>query len=249
MGKCIDLTGQKFGRLTVIERAENKIEPSGHQKTQWECKCDCGNVVVVLGDLLRRNVTKSCGCLNSELVSQRNKDNKKYNRYDLSGKHGIGYTSKGEEFWFDLEDYNLIKDYYWRINEHGYVVSRYNNNGKQNGISFHRLVTRCTDKNVIVDHIHGEKSRYDNRKSNLRLCDSLLNSFNRKTRTDNTSGVTGVYWDKEQNKWEASITYKHKRIKLGKFKIFEDAVKARKEAEDKYFGEFSYDNSQRIGEV
>lgn len=246
MSRLIDLTGQKFGRLTVIKRAPNKILPGGQQKTQWECKCDCGNITIVLGYLLKNGETKSCGCLNSELTSKRNKENKKYNQYDLTGTYGIGYTRKGEPFYFDLEDYDKIKNYCWRINKNGYVTSKYDDNGKQKGIKLHRLIMGCTDKNVLVDHIHGEKSRHDNRKSNLRLCNDLLNSFNRKRRTDNTSGVTGVYWDKEQNKWDARIAYKHKTIRLGRFKKFDDAVKARKAAEEKYFGEWSYDNSQNV---
>ena len=46
---------------------------------------------------------------------------KKYNTYDLTGEYGIGYTSKDEEFYFDLEDYDKIKDYCWRITMQGYV--------------------------------------------------------------------------------------------------------------------------------
>lgn len=45
MGKTIDLTGQRFGKLLVIKRVDNYISPSGGQKARWECKCDCGNVV------------------------------------------------------------------------------------------------------------------------------------------------------------------------------------------------------------
>ena len=51
----------------------------------------------------------------------------------------------------------------------------------------------------------------------------------------NTSGVKGVTWDKETRKWYAYISLHRKRISLGRFKDFEDAVKARKAAEDEYF--------------
>ena len=57
MGKFNDLTGQRFGMLTVIERAENK---SG--RTAWKCKCDCGNISIALASNLVRGFTKSCGC-------------------------------------------------------------------------------------------------------------------------------------------------------------------------------------------
>ena len=61
---------------------------------------------------------------------------KKYNTYDLSGEYGIGYTSKGEEFWFDLNDYNKIKDYCWYYNSNGYLCSQ---NANCKHIYFHRL--------------------------------------------------------------------------------------------------------------
>lgn len=71
MSKLIDLTGQRFGRLTVVERVENDRSNQAH----WMCRCDCGNVVVIRGDHLRNGRTKSCGCLN--------RDNKR-----IHGEHG-----------------------------------------------------------------------------------------------------------------------------------------------------------------
>lgn len=53
-----DMTGQRFGRLTVIDRAENDRK----NQACWRCRCDCGNVTVVAGARLRRGTTKSCGC-------------------------------------------------------------------------------------------------------------------------------------------------------------------------------------------
>ena len=61
--------------------------------------------------------------------------------------------------------------------------------------------------------------------------------------SNNTSGVTGVTWCSADNKWCARITVNKRRINLGYFNTFEYAVRARKEAEEKYFGEWSYDNS------
>lgn len=71
MGTVIDLTGQRFGRLTVIERAESKITPNGSRKAMWKCRCDCGNIVTVKGASLKTGNTKSCGCLNLEKISER----------------------------------------------------------------------------------------------------------------------------------------------------------------------------------
>ena len=60
--RLLDLTGKRFGRLTVVSRAEN----SKSGKTRWHCKCDCGNECVVHGDSLKSGNTKSCGCVRRE---------------------------------------------------------------------------------------------------------------------------------------------------------------------------------------
>ena len=239
IGKFNDLTGQKFGRLTVIERAEDYVMPSGYRASKWLCQCDCGNTTVVLGkNLTKNNGTKSCGCFVKENMS---KIKKRYNTYDLTGEFGIGYTSKNEEFWFDLEDYDSIKDYCWYKDKKGYIVSTDSKTRKT--ILFHRIITNCPDE-FMPDHIHGKETRYDNRKSNLRIVTRQQNGMNSALSENNTSGVTGVKWHGRDNIWEACITVNYKKIYLGRYNKFDDAVKARKEAEEKYFGEYSYNNSQ-----
>ena len=57
-----DLTGEKFGKLTVIGKSDRK---SG-RKTYWICQCECGNVKDVRSDILKAGRTKSCGCLKAE---------------------------------------------------------------------------------------------------------------------------------------------------------------------------------------
>ena len=69
MGKLIDLTGQRFGHLTVIERGDDYISPSGIPTPKWKCQCDCGNIVDVESRSLRYGKTKSCGCSKGELIS------------------------------------------------------------------------------------------------------------------------------------------------------------------------------------
>lgn len=67
MGRKVrDLTGQKFGMLTVIERAEDRISSSGKHEIMWLCKCDCGNKKTVTRSALTGGLTKSCGCLRGE---------------------------------------------------------------------------------------------------------------------------------------------------------------------------------------
>lgn len=83
--KCIDLTGRKFGRLTVIERVENYITPKGIQMPQWKCKCECGNEKVVRGHDLKRGNATSCGCLRKEKMAEigKNKATHGYSRSRL----------------------------------------------------------------------------------------------------------------------------------------------------------------------
>ena len=66
MSKLIDLTGQKFGRLTVIRRNGHR---GGH--AAWLCKCDCGNEKIVSSKYIRSGGTQSCGCLHRELLASR----------------------------------------------------------------------------------------------------------------------------------------------------------------------------------
>ncbi len=61
MPKLVDLTGQRFGRLVVLNREKNR-----KSNATWLCKCDCGNQKIVVGDYLRTGRTKSCGCLDKE---------------------------------------------------------------------------------------------------------------------------------------------------------------------------------------
>jgi hypothetical protein len=87
-----------------------------------------------------------------------------------------------------------------------------------------------------IDHINGVKT--DNRISNLREATNAQNGKNLSLSSVNTSGVAGVCFDKETNKWRAGIKVNHKQICLGRYKTFAEAVCARKLAEIKYFGEW-----------
>ena len=72
MGKFRDLTGMKFGRLTVISRAEDYVSPNGRHRVQWVCRCDCGVEKIVLGEALTSGRTISCGCAHREIASRSN---------------------------------------------------------------------------------------------------------------------------------------------------------------------------------
>lgn len=101
----------------------------------------------------------------------------------------------------------------------------------------HRFITHCPE-GMYVDHI--SLDTLDNRKSNLRICTWQQNNFNKISYSHNTSGFRGVIWRKDRNRWMAQISVNKHNIYLGVFKNIEGAIAARKEAEEKYFGDFRY---------
>lgn len=86
--KLIDLTGKKFGRLTVKEKSDN--DQNG--KSRWLCICGCGVEKTIYGHSSRSNHTKSCGCLNKEIVSQMGKLNKRHGHTNKNSKTYRAWT-------------------------------------------------------------------------------------------------------------------------------------------------------------
>ena len=240
MGKFNDLTGQKFGRLTVVKRVEDAITEKGNRFTQWLCSCDCGsNNIVVFGSALTRSKrpTLSCGCLQRDKVSGITK-----NDYEFSNDgYVIGYTSNtNRQFIFDKEDFEKVQKYHWYEESNGYIRS--SGKKKEDKVHIHRLIMGFPD-GMNIDHIN--HNTFDNRKSNLRIATTSQNAMNHVLGTRNTSGVTGVVWVKSRNNWKAEIKLNGETIYLGSFDKFDDAEKTRKEAEEKYFGVYSYNNSMK----
>lgn len=233
-----DLTGKTFGRLKVIRQVDDYISPRGNHYSQWECECSCVNktILCATGNHLKKGAMISCGCLKKERTIQMGRNNKKQNKYDLSGEYGVGWTSNtNEEFFFDLEDYDLIKDYCWRKSVSGYVICTTHYDNEVGDIKLHRLVTGY--QYDIVDHI--DRNKLNNRKSNLRECTCSQNNTNKDPYQNNTSGYIGVYWVRRESKWISSISIDNRTIYLGSFINKKDAIKARLRAEAKYYGEFA----------
>lgn len=241
-----NLLGQRFGRWTVIEYAPSIRTPSGHSRTMWHCLCDCGKEKDVATNDLVSGDSKSCGCLNRENICRTK--HKITCTYDLSGEYGIGYTNKGDEFWFDKDDYDLIKDYSW-FKHRKYFVAKIPMTDK--AVYLHRLIMglgfTTYDHKTDVDHIITE-NKFDNRKSNLRIVTKSQNNTNKTLQKNNTSGYPGVTYRKRDNIWEVTININNKRVYIGRYDNFEEAVNKRKWAEDVYYGEYSYRSSQRKGE-
>lgn len=70
-----DLTGRRFGRYTVLRRAENYISKSGSHQTRWHCRCDCGNERIVFTQSLKSGHSTSCGCYQKEIATSHGKKN------------------------------------------------------------------------------------------------------------------------------------------------------------------------------
>jgi len=100
-------------------------------------------------------------------------------------------------------------------------------------VEMHRLIMGFP-KGKVVDHING--NTLDNRKNNLRVCTNATNIRKGKVRTNNKSGYSGIYIKRENAKrpWTATIKVNYKNIYLGSFITFNEALRARKIAENKY---------------
>ncbi len=127
----------------------------------WNCLCECGNIVIrsseSLNFAIRNNAVSSCGCHKKERIARLNK---KLNAYNLSGQYGVGLTNNtNEEFYFDLDDYEKIKDYCWSSSKTGYVYTKVLDNKKLYSLYLHRYVFNNLNSKFDVDHINHNKFR------------------------------------------------------------------------------------------
>lgn len=118
MGKRLDLTNQKFGRLIALEKAPNK-----NNRTRWKCQCECGKEIIVDTADLRRGHTISCGCFQKEQTS-------KSSLKDLTGKY-FGFLEVLER---DMNFYGKQTPSHWiclchKCNEIKSISSTSLNNG------------------------------------------------------------------------------------------------------------------------
>ncbi len=220
--------GKKFGDWLVIGIGEEKTFNWRNficKRRMLTCKCECGKCGGIIKDIdvgnLKHGKTTGCG---------KKRNIREINEFKIIKDYVVGLTKKGEEFYFDLEDYDEVKKYSWYINDNGYV--RTNSFGKLTYL--HNLVFNKKNQNNNIDHINRNKT--DNRKSNLRECTQLENNRNIGLAKNNSSGFTGVGYDKKNKKWTARIVVNYKDIHLGRFLNKEDAIKTRLQAELKYFG-------------
>ena len=155
--------------------------------------------------------------------------------------------SQGRVALVDDKDFEWLSQWNWhysrdKTKKTGYAMRHNNSNLKRPLIQIHIAIMKRYKrwrKGKQVDHIN--TCGCDNRKENLRLATSSGQKINVRLRTNNTSGVTGIYWNRNAGKWHARIKTNGKQKHLGYFISIEEAIKARLKAEIKYFGEFQYD--------
>ena len=258
MGRFIDMTGWVMAehgvpdsRLTVIKR----VGTSDDGKAMWLCECSCveHNHIIVSGYNLRRQdgkATRSCGCLRKEVAASNvlnvqhlaakaaSISNKEYNDVRLNledeyGLYGVGFChNTGKEFYFDMDDYDKIKNICWNEQFKNIPVLQGRDLKTNKMVRMHSYLGYNN-----YDHI--DRNELNNRKHNLRPATKQENARNHSLLKNNKSGFTGVYWDKKSCQWRAYITIDRKHIYLGLFIDKKDAIVARLYAEKKYFGEFA----------
>ncbi|MPM20328.1 hypothetical protein SDC9_66757 [bioreactor metagenome] len=205
MGKTKDITGQRFGRLVAIENTQTKQR--GY--SIWLCKCDCGEFTKVSIFNLSKGDVKSCGCSRRmELNGQR------FGRL-LVLNNTYQKAGNGSYLWLCQCDCGK---------ETTASAGSLRGGNKQ---SCGCLSIESSNKNVLKADIFNTEI---DSKEQTRL--SLLNQ---KKSKNNTSGIKGVCFDKQTGNWIAHMAFQRKTVLNKRFKNKQDAINARKEAEEKYF--------------
>jgi hypothetical protein len=109
-----DITGKKFNRLLVIERADDIITET-YRLSAWKCKCECGKILVVMGQSLKKSHTKSCGCLKSEVISKIASISNIGNTYGKKNSKGI--TAKKIPYIRFYNDGDLTFDDFYSLSQ------------------------------------------------------------------------------------------------------------------------------------
>ena len=151
--RLIDLTGKKFGRLTVLCREGTYQRPSGNKEPTWRCVCECGNEVVVQSSNLKRKNTLSCGCLQSE----NRKVPRRETEYEILGDVAYIKSFEGVEFIINTCDLDAVLKHRWHSNGHGYMADEHGN-------TIHRFLMKPP---AVMDVHHINENKLDNRRINL----------------------------------------------------------------------------------
>lgn len=201
--------GDRWDRLEAVEFAGYETRPGGKRRALWKFRCDCGNEKTMPVAYVKFGNVRSCGCKATEHITN-------LKREDITGEtfdrlKAICPTDErddnGSVVWeFQCECGNTTKMSVFRFR-----TGRVHSCG-------------CFYSESRKDCASYRKDFVDNTCLSSIVATKTPNSLN-------TSGHTGVYFDKKSQKWQAYINYKKKRYYLGFFKDKEAAIRARKEGE------------------
>lgn len=205
-----DLTNQRFGLLLVVSQSDTKHKS---KSIVWNCICDCGSTLELVSPRLLHNKFTHCGCQPREL-----------NSHGMTGTPT--YTS-----WQKLCSRTRSVEYEeW----HGDVAicDRWDTT---KGGSFDNFLEDMgvRPEGTTINHINGAKI-YS--KETCEWATLSVQSFDQKRKNTNKSGRTGVRWREERGVWESRIAKDGEQIMLYYGPSFDEACKAREEAELKYYG-------------
>lgn len=201
-----------FGKLTVLQ----KLDLQG-KNVMYLVECECGTMKSVQASQLTSGSTKSCGCLLTE------------KRGSPAEKHGMRYT-KEYSIWSGIVTRTQTDNYStreWYFDKNIGMSSEW----RSSFVKFYEDMGPCPE-GYSIDRIDPSKGYC---KENCRWASRELQSINKSVFKNNTSGTKGVSFNKKDNRWVAYIYYKNKRFHLGSFVSYEDAVAARKVAEEKFW--------------
>ena len=216
------LVGKKFGRLTVIERVENL-----NKRARYRCICDCGNEKIALAQNLLNSHVRSCGCFSAERRLQITKDNNLKRGREI---HGDSKT-RLYQIWEGIKVRCFKKENHAYHNYGGRGISMCED-WKNSYLSFKKWsLENGYSENLTIDRIDVNK---DYCPENCRWVSWSVQSVNKRTLCRNSSGRTGVSWNKAQKKYVAYISRDGVRHHLGTFEKIEDAIAAREKAEKEF---------------
>lgn len=204
--------GNKYGLLTII--SEGPKAEYMNKRQVW-CKCDCGNenlTLVCTNNLISGN-TSSCGCVGIESRKT----------------HGMSHTRTYQihEGMLRRCRPDLAEDFPYHAGKGIKVCEEW-----RSFEAFFADMGECPD-GLSIDRID-PSGNYE--KENCRWATNSWQGYNKGLDPNNSSGKSGVSWYTQNEKWSAEIHVENQHIRLGMFSNFEDAVKAREEAELKYYG-------------
>lgn len=225
MSKMIDLTGRKFGLLTVTGYAGK----DKHRLNTWNCLCECGNTHVTYTSALLQGRVKSCGCYHRSGKPYKGRRNAL--TVAIVNRDTLRLEVSNNWILIDKEDLERVLPLSFSFNgKHGISCGATTDKQSKFSCKLARFILGNVPKDKVVDHINGEPR--DNRKANLRVCTLTENNRNK-------VACRGYSYNKWRKKWVARLKLDGKTVFNKAFETEEEARAARYEAEKRYFGEFA----------